>query len=47
MLIASLAWSKAWCALLLPVYPRFHHQHEAEQLRLLRMDCSTPGDHSA
>jgi hypothetical protein len=39
MVIASLAWSiKSWCALLLPVHPRFRHQHEAEQLRLLRMD---------
>ena len=39
MVIASLAWSiKAWCALLLPVLPRFREQHQADQLRLLRMD---------
>jgi hypothetical protein len=39
MVIASLAWSiKAWCALLLPVARRFREQHQAEQLRLLRMD---------
>ena len=39
MVIASLAWSiKAWCALLLPVAPRFRKQHQADQLRLLRMD---------
>jgi hypothetical protein len=39
MVIASLAWSiKAWCALLLPVAPRFSKQHQADQIRLLRMD---------
>lgn len=39
MVIASLAWSlKAWCALLLPVLPRFREQHQVDQLRLLRMD---------
>ena len=39
MVIASLAWSfKAWCALLLPVAPRSRERHEADQLRLLRMD---------
>jgi len=39
MVIASLAWSiKAWCALLLPVAPRFREQRAAEKLRLLRMD---------
>jgi len=39
MVIAALAWSiKAWCALLLPVAPRFREQHRADQLRLLRMD---------
>jgi hypothetical protein len=39
MVIASLAWSiKAWCALLLPIAPRSRERHEADQLRLLRMD---------
>lgn len=39
MVIASLAWSiKAWCALLLPVAPRLREQHQADQVRLLRMD---------
>jgi hypothetical protein len=39
MVIASLAWSiKAWLALLLPVAPRSRERHEADQLRLLRMD---------
>lgn len=39
MVIASLAWSvKAWCALLLPPAPRLRDQHQAEQLRFLRMD---------
>jgi Transposase DDE domain group 1 len=39
MVIASLAWSiKAWCALLLPVAPRFRKLHQAEQIKLLRMD---------
>lgn len=39
MVIASLAWSiKAWCALLLPIAPRLREQHQADQLRLLRMD---------
>jgi hypothetical protein len=39
MVIASLAWSiKAWCALLLPVAPRSREQHQADRLRLLRMD---------
>jgi hypothetical protein len=39
MVIASLAWTlKAWFALLLPVTPRQRERHEADQLRLLRMD---------
>jgi len=39
MVIASLAWSiKAWAALLLPVAPRWRERHEAEQIRMLRMD---------
>ena len=42
MVIASLAWSiKAWFALLLPVAPRCREQHEAELLRVLRMDFRT------
>jgi hypothetical protein len=39
MVIASLAWSiKAWCALLLPADSRSRARHQADQLRLLRMD---------
>jgi len=39
MVIASLAWTfKAWFALLLPVAPRCREQHQADQLRVLRMD---------
>jgi hypothetical protein len=42
MVIASLAWTlKAWFALLLPVTPRWREQHEADQLRVLRMDFRT------
>lgn len=42
MVIASLAWSiKAWAALLLPVSPRWRLRHQADQLRLLRMDFRT------
>jgi Transposase DDE domain group 1 len=42
MVIASLAWTlKAWFALLLPVAPRWREQHEADQLRVLRMDFRT------
>lgn len=42
MVIASLAWTlKAWFALLLPVTPRWQEQHEADQLRVLRMDFRT------
>jgi hypothetical protein len=39
MVIASLAWTvKAWFALLLPLAPRRREQHQADQLRVLRMD---------
>jgi hypothetical protein len=39
MVIASLAWSiKAWFALLLPIAPRAREQHQADQLRVLRME---------
>ncbi len=39
MVIASLAWSiKAWFALLLPIAARAREQHQADQLRVLRMD---------
>jgi hypothetical protein len=39
MVMAALAWSlKAWCALLLPVSPRWAAKHAEEQRRLLHMD---------
>lgn len=39
MVISSLAWSiKAWFALVLPIAPRAREQHQADQLRVLRMD---------
>jgi hypothetical protein len=42
MVIASLAWSiKAWFALLLPIAPRAREQHQADQLRVLRMEFRT------
>jgi Transposase DDE domain group 1 len=42
MVIASLAWTlKAWFALLLPVAPRAREQHQADQLRVLRMEFRT------
>jgi hypothetical protein len=42
MTMASLAWSiKAWCALLLPVWPRWADRHEAERRRLLTMEFAT------
>jgi hypothetical protein len=42
MTMASLAWSiKAWCALLLPVWPRWAERHEAERRRLLTMEFAT------
>ncbi len=42
MTMASLAWSlKAWCALLLPVSPRWAEHHHAQRRRLLRMEFRT------
>jgi hypothetical protein len=39
MAMAALAWSiKAWCALLLPVSPRWAAQHGEQRRQLLRMD---------
>jgi len=42
MTMAALAWSlKAWCALLLPVTPRWAEQHNEQRRRLLTMDFRT------
>jgi hypothetical protein len=42
MVAASLAWSlKAWCALLIPISPRWRLQHIQQQRRILRMDFRT------
>ncbi len=42
MTMASLAWSlKAWCALLLPISPRWAVQHNEQRRRLLTMDFAT------
>ena len=42
MTMAALAWSiKAWCALLLPVSPRWAGQHHEQRRRLLRMEFRT------
>jgi hypothetical protein len=42
MTITSLAWSlKAWCALLVPVSPRWAEQHEQQRRRLLTMEFRT------
>lgn len=42
MVMASLAWSiKAWVALLLPTTPSWRERHQAEQMRVLRMDFRT------
>ncbi|MDQ3770370.1 MAG: IS1380 family transposase [Actinomycetota bacterium] len=42
MTMASLAWSiKAWCALLLPVSPRWADKHEHQRRRLLTMEFRT------
>lgn len=39
MAMAALAWSiKAWCALLLPISPRWAAQHHEQRRQLLRMD---------
>ena len=42
MAMAALAWSiKAWCALLLPVSPRWAAKHDEQRRQLLRMDFRT------
>ena len=42
MTMAALAWSlKAWCALLLPITPRWAEQHTEQRRRLLTMDFRT------
>jgi hypothetical protein len=42
MTMASLAWSlKAWCALRLPITPRWAVQHNEQRRRLLTMDFAT------
>jgi hypothetical protein len=42
MTMAALAWSlKAWCALLLPLTPRWAEQHNEQRRRLLTMDFRT------
>ena len=42
MTMASLAWSlKAWCALLLPVSPRWAERHGEQRRRLLTMEFHT------
>jgi hypothetical protein len=42
MVMAALGWSlKAWCALLLPVSPRWKNRHRDERRSLLRMEFRT------
>ena len=42
MVMAALAWSlKAWCALLLPVSPRWRALHQEQRRRLLTMEFAT------
>jgi Transposase DDE domain group 1 len=42
MTIAALAWSlKAWCALLLPITPRWAERHNEQRRRLLTMEFRT------
>ena len=42
MTMAALAWSlKAWCALLLPITPRWAEHHNEQRRRLLTMDFRT------
>ncbi len=42
MTMAALAWTlKAWCALLLPITPRWAEQHNEQRRRLLTMDFRT------
>ena len=39
MVIASLAWTlKAWCGLLLPIFPRWRSKHQAQRDEIVRMD---------
>jgi hypothetical protein len=40
--MAALAWSlKAWCALRLPIHPRWAERHNEQRRRLLTMDFRT------
>jgi len=42
MVMTALAWSmKAWCALLVPVSPRWRALHEEQRRRLLTMEFAT------
>ena len=42
MTMAALAWSlKAWCALRLPISPRWAERHNEQRRRLLTMDFRT------
>ena len=42
MTMASLAWTlKAWCALMLPVSPRWQAKHQAQRQRILTMEFKT------
>ena len=42
LVMASLAWTlKAWCALLVPISPRWADKHNAERERLLKMEFRT------
>jgi hypothetical protein len=42
MIMASLAWTlKAWCALLLPVSPRWAAAHLIERQQMLKMEFRT------
>ena len=42
MIMAALAWSlKAWCALLVPVSPRWRERHDEQRRRLLTMEFRT------
>jgi len=40
--MAALAWHlNPWCALLLPIHPRWAHQHNEQRRRLLTMEFRT------
>jgi Transposase DDE domain group 1 len=42
MIMATLAWNiKAWCALLVPVSPRWRERHDEQRRRLLTMEFRT------